>query len=121
MAVTEEDWKASLKTVTPPRGRSSSDRAETLLRQAAVEARLLTGQPAWDHYLERLQVLVDEAQAQLTTWREKINGAYSDADLRMVQLQVNIYQERLQVLTHCMTLPKEILNARTTTLDMDAN
>lgn len=115
MALTEADWAAANRAnAARPTPRPVN---ETLLRQAVVDSGLLTNHVGWDKYLSRLQVLLEEAQANLTHWRDKIAGAYSDADLRTVQMQVNVYQERVHVLTQCMSLPKEIVAHAADSLD----
>lgn len=119
MAITREDW------LTHERARAEHTRAtrqinEGLLQQAAVASEQLTGHPAWDVYLQRLQVMVEETDAEWKQWLEKVAGAYEDADLRMVQMQVNVLKERAQTLRKCMNLPKEILAHAADTLDKPA-
>ena len=120
MAITREVFEAREKELNAERElqkRGARPINESLLKQAAVASTLLVQHPAWDVYLQRLQVLLDEAKANLTHWREKVAGAYGDADLRMVQIQVNVFYDRVQILTHCMTLPTEILGHAAETLD----
>lgn len=114
MPVTEADWRASNVKKVQSQARPIH---ETLLRQAAVESSRLTGHPAWDTYLQRLQVLLSQAEASLDDWQQKVAGAYADADLRMVQIQVNIFTDRIATLRHCMALPQEILTHASTALD----
>jgi hypothetical protein len=114
MPITEADWRASRAQQAQATPRPIQ---ETLLRQAAVESSRLTGHPAWDTYLQRLQVDLEEAEASLLTWQQKVAGAYADADLRMVQVQVNILTDRIATLRHCMALPQEILTHASTALD----
>ena len=116
MALTEADWKARTPiTTVPPRPHTMLN--EVLLRQAVVDSTLLTGHLGWDKYLQRLQVWLEDAQLNLAEWRGKIDGAYADADLRLVQTNVNIYQARIAVLTQCMSLPKEIVAHADESLD----
>lgn len=116
MPITEAAWKARLiekaQSVAPARAIN-----EGLLRQAVVASDLLTGHPAWDTYLQRLQVLRADSEAQLTQWQEKIPGAYTDEDLRLVQIHVSVYTECVALLRRCMQLPKEILAHAHDTLD----
>lgn len=82
----------------------------SLLKQAAVEAKLLTGHQAWDSYLSRLQVLVDEAQAELNGLHERMGGPLTDEQLRLAYISINVFTERLRVLKHCMSLPHDLVN-----------
>lgn len=80
-----------------------------MLKQAAVEAKLLTGHQAWDAYLSRLQVLVDEAQAELHGLYERMGGPLTEEQLRLAYISINVFTERLRVLKHCMTLPHDLV------------
>ena len=113
---TEAEWKARMvekATALAP----SRTINESYLRQAAVSSDLLTGHPVWDIYLQRLQVLLDEAQAGLAAWQGKLAGAYAEADLRKVQIEINVFTDRIATLTHCMEIPKEILTHAHDALD----
>lgn len=81
----------------------------SMLKQAAVEAKLLTGHQAWDAYLSRLQVLVDEAQAERNGLYEKLGGPLSEEQLRLTYISINVFTERLRVLKHCMSLPHDLV------------
>lgn len=105
---TEAEWKARMvekATAFAP----SHTISESYLRQAAVSSELLTSHPAWDIYLQRLQVLLDDAKGGLASWQSKLAGAYAEADLRKVQIEINVFTDRIATLTHCMEIPKEIL------------
>jgi|SRR6185295_2537261 len=108
MSLTESDWKARMaekaNKLAPVRQVN-----ESYLRQAAVSSELLTSHPAWDVYLQRLQVDLNDAKDALLSWQEKVAGALTDADLRKVQIEINVFQDRVKVLIHCMSLPKEII------------
>lgn len=82
----------------------------SLLKQAAVEAKLLTGHQAWDAYLSRLQVLVDEAQGELNGLYECMGGPLTEEQLRLAYISINVFSERLRVLRHCMSLPHDLVN-----------
>jgi hypothetical protein len=113
---TEADWKArtlaKAKVIAP-----AWQINESYLRQAAVSSELLTNHPAWDVYVQRLQVLLDESEAGLKSWQEKIPGAYTEADLRLAQMKMHVYTECIALLKHCMALPKEILSHAHDALD----
>lgn len=81
----------------------------SMLKQAAVEAKLLTGHQAWDAYLSRLQVLVDEAQGELNGLYERMGGPLTEEQLRLAYISINVFTERLRVLKHCMSLPHELV------------
>lgn len=120
MSVTEQQFREREKELAKERAaRSAPAQAynERLLRQAEVEASLLMGHPAWDHYLQRLQADLQVARESLTLWQDKIAGAYTDDDLRKVQIEVNVFRDRIQTLQHCMSLPKEIQDHARTVLD----
>lgn len=82
---------------------------EAFLQQAVVEARLLTGHEAWDAYLGKLQVLVDEANAEVKGLYEKLSGPLSEEQVRLAYISLNVFHERLRVLRYCMSLPKELV------------
>lgn len=120
MSVTEQQYRAREKELAAERGtRMSPLQAfnERLLRQAETEAAVLTGHPAWDHYIQRLQADLDDARQGLALWQEKIVAAYTDEDLRKVQLEIRACRDRIETLTHCMMLPKEILEHARVALD----
>lgn len=81
----------------------------SMLKQAAVEAKFLTGHQAWDAYLSRLQVLVDEAQGELDGLYEKMGGPLTEEQLRLAYISINVFTERLRVLKHCMSLPHDLV------------
>lgn len=105
MALTQEAWKQYQKE---PAVREKPVN-QALLQQAAVDAKLLTGHAAWDAYLGKLQVLVDEAQAELKGLHEKLGGPLSEEYLRLAYISINVFTDRIRVLTHCMSLPKELV------------
>lgn len=119
MAITRETWLEHERLLaTAPQARHQIN--EGLLKQAAVSSELLTGHPAWDIYLQRLQVLLDQAEDERTHWLAKVAGAYEDADLRMVQIQINVFHDRVRTLKLCMNLPKDIVTHAADTLDKPA-
>lgn len=106
MAVTKAQWDQRQKELTPkPKAVN-----EAFLQQAAVEASLLTGHEAWDKYLSRLQVLVDEAHHELKGIYAKLGGPLSEEQVRLAYISINVFHERLRVLNHCMSLPKELVH-----------
>lgn len=105
MALTKLDWDKH-QAAQPVREKPIN---QSFLQQAAVEAKLLTGHAAWDAYLGKLQVLVDEAQSELNGLHDKLGGPLSEEQLRLAYISVNVFTERLRVLKHCMSLPKELV------------
>jgi hypothetical protein len=110
MAITREQWIASELAKAPGKSRDARVAIETsLLQQAAVASELLTGHPAWDVYVQRLQVSVESADHELQDWQRKIVGAYEDADLRVIQIQIAVLRDRLATLNACILLPHRII------------
>lgn len=106
MALTLDEWKKQ-----QAKGTVREKPVNTaFLQQAAVEAKLLTGHQAWDAYLSRLQVLVDEAQAELDGLHEKMGGPLTEEQLRLAYISINVFTERLRVLKHCMSLPHDLVS-----------
>jgi hypothetical protein len=108
MAVNEAMWKDSL--VEKARKLAPVQQVNaTLLRQAAVNASLLTGHPGWDKYLQALQVDLEEAEHEVRSLQPQMLTTCGDAQLRWLQIQLNIYTDRIITLKKCMTLPREII------------
>lgn len=105
MALTQADWDRHQRE---QKVREKSVNT-AFLQQAAVDAKLLTGHEAWDTYLSRLQVLVDDAQVELKGIYDKLGSPLTDEQVRLAYISINVFTERLRVLTHCMTLPKELV------------
>lgn len=106
MSVTFDQW-AKREKEKPVREKTVQT---SLLKQAAVEAKLLTGHQAWDAYLSRLQVLVDEARGELNGLYERMGGPLTEEQLRLAYISINVFTERLRVLKHCMSLPHDLVN-----------
>lgn len=108
MAVTEAVWKAAQAQMSE-KGRERKTLNEAFLKQSVVEAKLLTGHEAWDRYLQKLQVLVDEAEGELKGLYERLGTPLTEEQVRLAYISVNVFTERLRVLKHCMTLPHELI------------
>ena len=80
-----------------------------LLKVAAVKAAELTGHPAWDDYLTRLQAMLDQAEAELATWTENCCNALSVDDMRYAQRNVTQFKTQITVLKEVMRLPVEVI------------
>jgi len=116
MAVTREQWDAREQELAQAK-RDRRPINEGLLKQAAVHAALLTGQPSWDKYLQTLQVDVETAEVELTALHDKLGTPLNDELLRLTYVNVNMVRERLRVLKYCMGLPNDILNHAEDVLD----
>lgn len=109
VALTLDEWKKQqAKVVVKEKPVNTA-----FLQQAAVEAKLLTRHVAWDAYLSKLQVLVDEAQGELNGLHEKLGGPLTEEQLRLAYISINVFTERLRVLKHCMSLPKDLVTHAT--------
>ena len=86
-----------------------------LLKVAAVKSAELTGHPAWDDYLTRLQAMLDRAEAELVTWTENCCNAYKDEDVRYAQRNVTQYKTEVDVLKRVMQIPLEVIKAHNAT------
>lgn len=93
------------------RERTSEDRAVNLdlLKVAAVKASDLTGHPGWDRFLESLQALLQEAEAQVVNWTDRCVRARQTDDMREAQRQVAASVAQVVLLKQIMALPNEIL------------
>lgn len=80
-----------------------------LLKVAAVKTSELTGHPAWDHFLESLQALLDEAEMQVVNWTDACVRAMDTDEMRHAQRQVAASVAQVVLLKHIMALPNEIL------------
>lgn len=80
-----------------------------LLKSAAVSAEKLTGTPEWDRYLSYMQAEREEFQKQYIGWREKLEYAKSQEDVKECQINCAIYKSCVQVLEKFMELPATLM------------
>jgi hypothetical protein len=113
MAIKEADWIHRTREIETKQRPIN----EGLLKQAVVNAKLLTGHPGWDSYLSRLQVQVDYAQGELQTMYERLGTVMNDDTLRATYTAINVFRMRLETLHFCMSLPTEIVDHAADTLD----
>lgn len=92
-----------------------------LLKVAAVRAEELTGHPAWDHFLTRLQAMLDAAEQEKATWIERCCDAYKDEDVRFAQRNVTAYTVQADLLRQIMAMPQEVVKEYATESGRSAN
>lgn len=108
MSVTEQMWKAR-ETERAKEQAKVREVNEQFLKQSVVHAAKLTGQPEWDRYLGLLQTKLDEATGEYKSWLDRMKRALSSDDLRVAQIQVCCFEDRIQTLLWCMSLPKHMV------------
>lgn len=106
--LTEADWKEARQRLSQPK-ESVRTFNERLLRQASVDSALLTGHPAWDKYLERLQAELDLAKSELKSLHEKQGTPLTNEQIHLSYVAINVIHERIRVLSFAMSLPNTIL------------
>jgi len=109
MPVTEADWHAFQKEQTKGSSGRSTLTMEHWLKQTAIEASMLTNDPKWDRYLQRVQTLVIDAQRQRDAWQDALNRAFEERHRTHAQVELHRQLAVLDVLQQVMTFPKEIL------------
>jgi len=102
------DWKEAQKRLNEKKDRPTAFN-ERLLRQASADSALLTGHPAWDKYLERLQAELDTAQSELTALHNTLSTPLTNEQIHLSYVAINVIHERIRVLSFAMSLPKEII------------
>lgn len=107
MAITEAQFHESLMAQKETK-RKEWETSVRLLRQAAVDAQYLTGREEWDKYLRMLQAELDGANKELASMYAALGTPLTDEQLRLTYVSINVFNERVRVLTQCMTLPKQI-------------
>lgn len=84
-------------------------RLETI-RQAAVQANLLTGDRNWDRFLSYLQAMVEKYEQLMVAARDRILVDAVDAEeIRHLRLQVARASEAITVLKAVMAAPKVLV------------
>ena len=110
-----EDWKARQ---LPRQVKTAAIHfQDALLKQAAVDAKHLTGLPSWDKYQTYLQAKLEYAQGEVAGWAQKARTALTDDERVLVQIHLNVFDSQIELLTDCLALPKTIIeeHARSTT------
>jgi hypothetical protein len=105
---TEVEWKVAQARLQEKHSRPHAFN-ERLLRQASVDSSLLTGHPAWDKYLERLQAELNAAHGELRLLHEKMGTPLTNEQIHLSYVAINVIQERIRVLSFAMSLPKDII------------
>src|SRR6476659_1604551 len=108
--ITEQDWKA--QQAEKVKEREASRRvtyAEALLRQAEVDARLLTGHPAWDKYLSQVQVLMESAIKDRDINQDHYNRAFDEKSRNLAQVELHRCMAVIEVLKQVMSIPNQVV------------
>ena len=83
-----------------------------LVASAVVSTERLTGSSEWDQFLQRVQPLLNEAEAASQEWLARLAGAMTDHDLRIAQMNYHACHARWNTLKEVLALPSEIVKAR---------
>lgn len=109
MAFDRKDYETATHSNIPPPADVRSANLGIIMR-AAVKAEALTGDPAWDEFLSYIQHGLnsttkqrDECMSQMMN--PSINNPNDLANIRMLIIRFN---ERIEVLTGVLALPKQI-------------
>jgi hypothetical protein len=106
--LTEAEWKEARTRLNQKKDRPAAFN-ERLLRQASVDSTLLTGHPAWDKYLERLQAELLTAQGEFKSLHDTMGTPLTTEQIHLTYVAINVIQERIRILSFAMTLPNEIM------------
>ena len=82
-----------------------------LLKSAAVSAEKLVGTPESDKYLQFLQPLLEQAEAEATHWLENMGNAMEEQHLRLAQCNYHQWVSRARTIKELMELPNQIIGA----------
>ncbi len=108
--ITEQDWKARQAEQVSQREHSRRvTYAEALLKQAAVESRLLTGHPAWDKYLSQVQALLDDAVKDQATCQDHYNRAFDEKSRNLAQVELHRCMAVIEVLKQVISIPTQVV------------
>ena len=111
--LTEQDWKARQEAAIRTNRSPTCTLNEGYLKQAALDTKFLTASEEWNKYLQRLQPDLDAAEKELHDLYDKLGTPMTHEHLHLAYVAINVVQERIRVLTHCMTLPRELVNHAT--------
>jgi hypothetical protein len=105
----EKAWKDFLAKKSEKKKNEESISALTLTR-AAVDARILTGHPAWDKYLSYLQAMLEESMKVLENLETLLlsPATLEPQDLAVAKTRYLCVNERVETLRLAMKLPEEI-------------
>lgn len=81
----------------------------SLLHSAAVKAEQLTGHAAWDSYLQQIQARIENTEAELTAWDERMKRAFNEQDMRLAQINWHAAKARLDTLQEVIDLPHNVM------------
>ena len=81
------------------------------MRQEAVKADLLTGEPTWDHFLTLIQGAIETTREQMGAFQRQLGDSDTFEHQEMIRLktQALLCGERIKAWEVVMTLPKDIM------------
>ena len=65
-----------------------------LVTSAVVSTERLTGSLEWDQFLQRVQPLLNEAEAAAKEWLGRLAGSMTDQDIRIAQMNYHACTSR---------------------------
>jgi hypothetical protein len=116
MTIDKKDWLASLpeKKVSPEQVTA----AKTISRQA-VNMKHLTNDPNWDMFLSFIQSTLDEAEVMMAYYTEALQSVKTkDEDMAQLKRGYLVSNERYNILTNLIELPKAIIEDGETAKDL---
>lgn len=99
---------------------SSIPYEQSLLRSAAVQMEHLTGDPAWDSFLAKVQAKRLEYLAEAQTWMEALKVAVDQGQVKTAQVNVAVFESCARLCQEMMELPGEILATHRKAAPVDA-
>jgi len=99
---------------------SSIPYEHALLRSAAVQMEHLTGDPAWDSFLAKIQAKRLEYLSEAQTWTEALKVAVDQGQVKTAQVNVAVFESCARLCQEMMELPGEILATHRKSMPVDA-
>ena len=93
---------------------------QTLLRSAAVQMEHLTGDPAWDSFLAKIEAKRREYLSEAETWTEALKVAVDQGQVKTAQVNVAVFESCARLCKEMMELPGEILATHRKAAPVDA-
>ena len=99
---------------------SSIPYEHALLRSAAVQMEHLTGDPAWDSFLAKIETKRREYLSEAETWTEALKVAVDQGQVKTAQVNVAVFESCARLCKEMMELPGEILATHRKATPVDA-
>lgn len=109
MPVTREDW-ARYQAEMAAAAEHAAAPAREYARQAAVHADKLTGDSHWDHYLTRLQPLLDDAVKQVGLSMEAAVTAVDPQEIDRARLNHAFNKGLVAAFQTAIDLPQQLMS-----------